>query len=63
MDENEQVYYQIRGLIDSMPEEEKQKTKNAYNIICKAVEEAGEVGMVAVSLIGAELAAFGGFKK
>ena len=47
----------IKGVIVELPEAQRSKVTEAYGKIKAAMAEYGEMGDVAVALIGAELAA------
>lgn len=56
MTDDEQTLYMFKGLISEMPAEDRAKFAAAYDDIKAAVERHGNVGVVAVGMIGAEIA-------
>jgi len=57
MNENQQVVLMIKGVISELPTEQLAKVNNALAEIRALVQTHGDYGVMAVALIGAELAA------
>ena len=55
--EQEDIVWMIKGMIADLPEDHQRTVKELYNKIKIIMAECGEDAVIAVALLGAELAA------
>lgn len=56
MTREEAAHYMIRGIIADLPEDEIKQTEECKQKLTSIMEEYGDQGILALSLLGAELA-------
>ena len=59
MDQDQMVLFALRGMVASMPDEQRAKVEAAVKDLRATLSQYGGEGMVALGLVGAELQAEG----